>query len=190
MTVTAPKDGREMLALLRSGVEQNEGPFCFRYPRDAAPDVPPPIEDIEPISHGTWDVLQHGKDVAILAVGTMVRPSLEAAEALAADGLSVTVVNCRYLKPHDEITLTALLNDHKQFLVVEEGTVVNGFGAYMTSVVARMDPTARVVAHGIPDAFIEQAPRARQLALVGLDAQGIANRVRALHDAETEAVAP
>jgi 1-deoxy-D-xylulose-5-phosphate synthase len=190
MTVTAPKDGREMLALLRSGVTQNEGPFCLRYPRDASPDVPPAIGEIEPVPHATWEVLRHGKDIAILAVGTMVLPSLAAAEALAADGLSVTVVNCRYLKPHDEITLTALLNDHKSFLVVEEGTVVNGFGAYMTSLIARMDSSVRVIAHGIPDRFIEQAPRVRQLASVGLDASGIADRVRALHDTETEAVAP
>jgi 1-deoxy-D-xylulose-5-phosphate synthase len=72
-------------------------------------------------------------------------------------------------------------------LVVEEGTVINGFGAYMSAVIASIDPGVRVATHGVPDRFIEQAPRARQLALVGLDAAGIADRVRALH--ETEAIA-
>jgi 1-deoxy-D-xylulose-5-phosphate synthase len=195
MVVTAPKDGREMLALLRAGVAHEGGPFCLRYPRDTAPDTVPPLDQIEPTPHATWEVLRRGREpatgsgqgVAILAVGTMVRSSLEAAESLAAEGLDVTVVNCRYLKPHDELTLTALLGDHRTLLVVEEGTVVNGFGAYMAALVEKREPAVRVVAHGVPDRVIYAASRARQLALCGLDAAGIADRVRALH--ESEAVA-
>ncbi len=187
MTVTAPKDGREMLALLRAGVEHEEGPFCIRYPRDAAPDVVPSMEQIEATPHGTWEVLRRGRDVAILAVGTMVGQALEAAETLAGEGLEVTVVNCRYLKPYDELTLTMLLADHRLLLVVEEGTVVNGFGAYMAAVVERREPSVRVVAHGVPDRIVYAASRATQLANCGLDAAGIAQRLRALH--ESEAVA-
>jgi 1-deoxy-D-xylulose-5-phosphate synthase len=139
------------------------------------------------VPYATWEVLRRGGDVAILAVGTMVLPSLAAATKLAAEGLHITVVNCRYLKPHDELTLAAIIADHRQLLVVEEGTVVNGFGAHMSAVVGAMDAGVRVAIHGVPDRFIEQAPRARQLAQVGLDAAGIAERVRALR--ETEAVA-
>jgi 1-deoxy-D-xylulose-5-phosphate synthase len=117
----------------------------------------------------------------------MVGQAMKAAESLAAEGLSVTVVNCRYLKPYDELTLAAVVADHKTVLVVEEGTVVNGFGAFMSSVIGGMDPAVRVCAHGVPDRFIMQASRARQLALTGLDAAGIARRVRAL--LETEALA-
>jgi 1-deoxy-D-xylulose-5-phosphate synthase len=122
--------------------------------------------------------------VAILAVGTMVQTSLAAAESLAAEGLDVTVVNCRYLKPYDQVTLAAILADHRQILVVEEGTVVNGFGAFMTSVIARQDAGVRVHAHGVPDRIIYAAPRGTQLAALGLDAAGIAERVRALHESE------
>jgi 1-deoxy-D-xylulose-5-phosphate synthase len=186
MTVTAPKNGREMLGLLRSAVEHTSGPFALRYPRDAAPDLPPAIGEIDPVPYRTWEVLRQGtpKEVAILAVGTMVLPSLAAAETLAGEGLSVTVVNCRYLKPYDELTLAAVVADHKHLLVVEEGTVVNGFGAYMASVVATMDPGVRVISHGVPDRIIYAASRARQLAACGLDAAGIAERVRALHESE------
>jgi 1-deoxy-D-xylulose-5-phosphate synthase len=92
------------------------------------------------------------------------------------------VVNCRYLKPYDRTTLTALLATHQQLLVVEEGTVVNGFGAYMASVVSAMDPGVRVHAHGVPDRIVYAASRPKQLAQVGLDADGIAARVRALHE--------
>jgi 1-deoxy-D-xylulose-5-phosphate synthase len=189
MTVTAPKDGAELLGLLRTSMAHTTGPFSLRYPRAAAPDIVPALSDIAAVPFGTWEVLRHGSEFAILAVGTMVGESLAAAELLAADGLSVTVVNCRFLKPHDELTLNALLADHRQLLVVEEGTVVNGFGAYMASVIDRIDPAVRVSAHGVADRFIEQASRARQLQLTGLDAAGIAERVRVLHGTAEEAVA-
>ncbi len=184
MTVTAPRDGREMLALLRAGIEHEGGPFCLRYPRDAVPSAVPDIKGIAATPHATWEVLRQGKDVAILAVGTMVNTSLDAATALAGEGLDVTVVNCRYLKPYDEVTLAAILAEHRQILVVEEGTVINGFGAYMTTVIQRHDPAVRVHAHGVPDRIIYAASRAKQLAMLGLDAAGIAERVRALHESE------
>ncbi|HEY9226229.1 MAG TPA: 1-deoxy-D-xylulose-5-phosphate synthase [Gemmatimonadaceae bacterium] len=184
MTVTAPKDGTEMLALLKAAAFHRHGPFSIRYPRDASPDKPAALSTIEPTRHATWEVLRHGSDVAIFAVGTMVSSSLAAADTLAAEGLNVTVVNCRYLKPYDEVTLAAVLADHKTILVVEEGTVVNGFGAFMSSVIARYDSSVRVAAHGVPDRVIHSASRARQLAACGLDAAGIADRVRALHESE------
>jgi 1-deoxy-D-xylulose-5-phosphate synthase len=184
MTVTAPSDGRELLGLLRSAVLHDEGPFAIRYPRDAAPESVPEIAAIEAVPYATWEVVRKGSDIAILAVGTTVRLSLAAAETLAAEGLDVTVVNCRYLKPYDEVTLAAIMTGHRQLLVVEEGTVVNGFGAFMSTVVERHDPSIRVVAHGVPDRIIHAAPRARQLEMCGLDAAGIADRVRALRESE------
>ncbi len=187
MTVTAPKDGTELVALMRTAVEHQAGPFAIRYPRDVAPDLVPPAKSIPAVPRATWEVLRKGENVAILAVGTMVAQSMKAAETLAAEGLPVTVVNCRYLKPYDETTLAALLATHSQFVVVEEGTVVNGFGAFMASVVAAHDPSVRVHALGVPDRIVYAASRARQLAQCGIDAAGIAARVRALH--ETEALA-
>ena len=184
MTVTAPKDGREMLALLRAGIEHESGPFCLRYPRDTVPAAVADIGEIAATPHGTWEVLRQGSEVAILAVGTMVNTSLAAAETLTADGLDVTVVNCRYLKPYDSVTLAAILAGHRQILVVEEGTIVNGFGAYMTTVIQRHDAAVRVHTHGVPDRIVYAASRARQLAELGLDASGIAERVRALHESE------
>ena len=187
MTVTAPKNGTEMLALLRTGVEHLHGPFSIRYPRDASPDLVPPMAEIESVPHATWEVLRQGSEIAILAVGTMVLPSVAAAESLASEGFNPTVVNCRYLKPYDELTLAAVVAQHRHVLVVEEGTVVNGFGAFIATAISAIDPTVRVVAHGVPDRFIEAASRARQLALIGLDAAGIAERVRALHESEAMA---
>jgi 1-deoxy-D-xylulose-5-phosphate synthase len=185
MVVTAPKNGAEMLGLLRTGADHKGGPFCLRYPRDASPDIVPPMAEIEAVPFGTWEVLRKGAGsrdanggIAILATGTMVLPSMAAADMLADEGISATVVNCRFIKPHDAEVLASIIAENKHVLVVEEGTVVNGFGAYMSSVVAKLDPGVNVTAHGVPDAFIEQAPRATQLASVGLDAAGIAARAR------------
>jgi 1-deoxy-D-xylulose-5-phosphate synthase len=188
MTVSAPRDATSMLALLRAGVAHESGPFCLRYPRDAAPDAAvPPIADIAATPYGTWEVLRQGSEVAILAVGTMVNPALAAAETLADEGLSVTVVDCRFLKPYDEVTLAAVLAQHRYILTVEEGTVVNGFGAFMSAVIERHDSSVRVAVHGVPDRVMHAASRKRQLAACGLDAAGIANRVRALRESEAMA---
>ncbi len=186
MTVTAPKNGTEMLGLLRAGVE-HDGPLCLRYPRDLSPDVPVAMKDIPAVPYATWEVPRHGRELAILAVGTMVHTALEAAEQLAADGFDITVVNCRYLKPYDEVTLNAVLSDHTMVLTLEEGTVVNGFGAFMSATIRRLAPNVRVSVHGVPDRIVYAASRARQLAQCGLDVAGVVERVRALR--ETEALA-
>ncbi|HET7586119.1 MAG TPA: 1-deoxy-D-xylulose-5-phosphate synthase [Gemmatimonadaceae bacterium] len=185
MTVTAPKDGTEMLALLRAALAHTAGPFAIRYPRDAVPDRPPSVGDVSPVPYGTWEVLREGTGgVAVLATGTTVLPALAAADELARDGVEVTVVNCRFIKPYDQVTLAAVLARHDRVLTVEDGTVVNGFGAFMAAAIARMSTDVRVDVHGVPDVFIEQAPRRRQMALAGIDAEGIAKRVRALVDRE------
>ncbi|MGQ0765506.1 MAG: 1-deoxy-D-xylulose-5-phosphate synthase [Gemmatimonadota bacterium] len=186
MTVSAPKDGSEMIGLLKTALN-SDGPFSLRYPRDAAPDVVGKAADIAPVPSGTWEVLRSGSEFAILAVGTMVLPALAAAQALAGEGFDLTVVNCRFLKPYDVVTLNALLASHRTLLVVEEGTVINGFGAWIGSEVQKLDPSVRVVAHGVPDRVIYAAPRTRQLRDCGLDAAGIAVRVRALSTSEAVA---
>ena len=184
MTVTAPRDSTEMLALLRAAVDHTGGPFCLRYPRDASPDIAPSMNEIAATPYATWEVPRRGRELAILAVGTMVNPSLAAAEILAAEGIDITVVNCRYLKPFDELTLNAILADHTHILTIEEGTVVNGFGSFMSSTIQRLAPNVRVQTHGVPDRIIVSASRARQLALLELDKVGIAARVRAMHESE------
>ncbi len=180
MTVTAPKDGAELIGLLRCALAHTDGPFSLRYPRDKAPSEAPPAAEVPPIPYGTWELLQKGKDCAILAVGVMCKPALEAAELLAADGLDVSVVNARFLKPIDREMLEGLSQSHKLLVTVEDGTVVNGFGAALAALVQTTAPDARVVALGVPDRTYEHAPRAQQLADVGLTGAGIAARIRAL----------
>jgi 1-deoxy-D-xylulose-5-phosphate synthase len=179
MTVTAPRDGRELVGLLRCAL-QHDGPFSLRYPRDKAPADVPAATEIPAVPYGTWEILRKGKDAAILAVGVMCQPALAAAAQLGEDGWDLTVVNCRFLKPLDRITLDALVRDHHLLITVEDGTVVNGFGAYLAGVVETTAPDVRVVPLGVPDRIYEHAPRAQQLAEVGLTAEGIVTRFRAL----------
>lgn len=182
MTVTAPKDGVEMLGLLRAAVDHTEGPFSIRWPRDAVPAEVPPIARIGAVPHGTWEVLRRGEGLAILAVGTMVGPALEAASRLAEIGIDPTVVNCRYLKPYDRAVFEEVVGRHDAVLTVEEGAVLNGFGAYMAREIdafAGARPV-RVETVGIPDRFIEHGTREELLSEIGLDTMGIVARARTL----------
>src|SRR5829696_1801022 len=188
MTVTAPKDGDELVGLLRTALAHTDGPFCTRYPRDKAPADPRPAVEIPTVPYGTWERLRSGKEVALLAVGTMVQPALQAAELLAPDGIDCAVVNARFLKPLDHAMLELLLQEHRILVTVEEGTIVNGFGAYLAETLQTTHPEVRVVALGIPDRPIEQAPRVEQLEACGLTAAGIARRITALaHEESLEA---
>jgi 1-deoxy-D-xylulose-5-phosphate synthase len=183
IAVTAPRDGAELVALLRLGVEQNQGAFSVRYPRDNAPAPVPPLDEIPAIEYGTWEVLRRGEGVAILAVGTMVMPALDAAHELEVEGLGVTVVNCRFLKPVDQAILRWVGERHGAVLTVEEGTIINGFGASITRQLEALkgDRHGMVVdVMGVPDAVIEHANRSEQLEQAGLTPAGIARHARAL----------
>lgn len=180
MTITAPKDGAEMVALLRLGIEWSEGPFSIRWPRDSVPAEVPPPEEVPEVPYGTWEVLREGKKLALLATGTMVLPALDAAERLAREGVDATVVNCRFIKPLDEAALAALFPAHTHVLTVEEGTVVNGFGAFVRARIGEEWPGVQGASMGLPDAFVEHGERGPLLRELGLTPEGIAERARAL----------
>ena len=184
MTVTAPKDANELIGLLRTGLA-HAGPFCTRYPRDKAPAEPLPVREVPAVAFGTWEALRPGHDLAILAVGTMVPPALDAAARLALEGIDAAVINCRFLKPYDEIMLESVVHESKLVVTVEEATVVNGFGAMLSRELQASHPEVRVHCLGVPDRLMDQAPRAEQLERFGLTGPGIAARISALHHEET-----
>ena len=182
MTVTAPKDGAEMLALVRLATEKNDGPWCVRWPRDAVPSDVPDLNEIESVEPHTWEVLRKGSDCAILAVGSMVLPALEAADVLGAEGVKCTVVNCRFLKPYDRSVFNEVMRNHPTVLTIEEGQVVNGFGAFMAKELNELNlkTAPQMSAMGLPDSFIEHGARKDLLADIGLDVEGMVTRIRTL----------
>ncbi|HIA73473.1 MAG TPA: 1-deoxy-D-xylulose-5-phosphate synthase [Gemmatimonadetes bacterium] len=182
MTVTAPKDGAEMLALVRLATEKHDGPWCVRWPRDAVPSDVPDLEEIASVEPHTWEILREGADCAILAVGSMVLPALEAADVLDAEGVKCTVVNCRFLKPYDRAVFNQVMRSHPVVLTVEEGQVVNGFGAFMAKELNELGLShqPQMSAMGLPDSFIEHGARKNLLADIGLDVEGIVARIQTL----------
>jgi 1-deoxy-D-xylulose-5-phosphate synthase len=144
--------------------------------------VVPALADIPECPFGTWEVLRQGEDLALLAVGTMVLPALEAAKELEQLGFNPTVVNCRFLKPHDDQLLARLAGTHRALLTLEEGSVVNGFGALVARLVEAQRNAARphIEVLGVPDRIIEHATREEQLAECGLDVPGIIAGARRL----------
>ncbi|MBI2403165.1 MAG: 1-deoxy-D-xylulose-5-phosphate synthase [Gemmatimonadetes bacterium] len=188
MTVTQPKDGAELIGLLRCALAHRDGPFAIRYPRDNVPAAAPAVSAVPAVPYGTWEPLRSGRECAILAVGVMSHPALEAAGLLARDGLDLSVVNCRFVKPLDRATLRALVADHRLLVTVEDGTKVNGFGAQVAAAVEELAPEVRVVVMGAPDRTFEHASRQQQLAEAGLTGPGIADQVRAWASEESLSV--
>ena len=180
MTVTAPKDGAEMMALVRLGIQREDGPFSVRWPRDAVPGAVPHVSEIPDIEYGTWEILRRGSDLAFLAIGTMVGAASEAAEALASRGIQAEVVNCRFLKPYDREVLRDVAERHRRVITIEEGAVINGFGAYMARELSALasEHAIEVQCLGLPDRFVEHGAREVLLRDLGLDAEGIATEAR------------
>jgi 1-deoxy-D-xylulose-5-phosphate synthase len=182
MTVTSPKDGSEMLALLRLATEENDGPWSVRWPRATVPEEVPALGDIARIVPYTWEVLREGGDCVMLATGTMVLLAVAAAEALHAEGIHCTVVNCRFLKPYDRAVFEQVVRSHPAVLTIEEGQISNGFGAFMAREIHDLElvTVPRIASMGMPDEFIEHGARDGLLTGIGLNVEGITARARTL----------
>ena len=174
MVVMAPKDEAELQRMIKTAIDYDEGPIAFRYPRGRGLGVKL-YEKPEPIPIGTWEVLIEGEHVLILAVGSMVHPSLEATELL--KGINPTVVNARFIKPMDEELLKKLVKSHKIIVTVEENTLMGGFGSAILETLNRWRIKRDVLRLGIPDRFIEHGARNLLLEKLGLSKEGIALRI-------------
>jgi 1-deoxy-D-xylulose-5-phosphate synthase len=180
MIVAAPSDGNEMRDLLWTALSQEAAPFAIRYPRDTVPEGFDPARAPRVLPVGSWEVLEPGSDVALLAVGAMVVRARAAREILAARGVSAALVNCRFVKPLDRELLRRLRAATPALVTIEENSTAGGFGEAVIEALAA-EGLARdgVVAFGLPDAFVTHGSREELLAEVGLDAEGIARRVLA-----------
>lgn len=176
MVLMAPADEGELRQALRFAVDSGR-PCAIRYPRA---DVPEPMGEALPFEMGQSRLMHPGRDATILAYGATVSHALDAAELLAADSLSVRVINARFAKPIDRQMLTSVLRAGHPVITVEEHSVIGGFGSAILETASEMRlPSQQVTCLGIPaDRFIAHGPRAAQLAECGLDAAGIAAAVQ------------
>jgi 1-deoxy-D-xylulose-5-phosphate synthase len=174
MTVSAPSDPDELRRMLATGLAF-DGPFSIRYPRGGAPASSG--ARMEPVDVGKSRVLRAGTQVALLGVGKMVGVCLQAADVLAADGISTTVVDARFVKPIDA-ELAPLCARHAAIVCAEDGTVRGGFGAGLLELLAEAGVQVPVRVMGLPDRYLEHGPQGPLLSSFGLDAAGIAAAAR------------
>ena len=180
MTIMAPKDGAEFQDMLYTAL-QTDGPVAIRYPRRAGLTLTDNFV-YSPIPLGKSELMVEGKDTAIIAVGSMITPALEAARLLKKSGIDCTVVNARFVKPLDQEQILKLLATHSKFVTVEENAVAGGFGSAVGEFLARQGITGvRLKNLGIPDQFIAHGPIEVLLNLCGLDAEGIYRVVQELN---------
>lgn len=155
MVLMMPKDENEGQHMVNTAIKYDDGPIAMRFPRGNGYGVHMD-EELKTIPIGSWEVLKEGKDAAILTFGTTIPMAMEAAATLEKQGVSVKVINARFIKPLDESILHDLMKTNMPILTIEESMLEGGFGSaviefahdnnYHGAVVNRM---------GIPDQFIE-----------------------------------
>jgi 1-deoxy-D-xylulose-5-phosphate synthase len=179
MVVSAPKDGNELRDLLWTALSQDAAPFAIRYPRDAVPEGYDPGMPPKVLPVGSWEILEEGSDVMLLAVGTMVEHARTVCRELAGIGVSAGVVNCRFVKPLDRPTLRSVRRSARLLVTIEENNLPGGFGEGVLAALAADGVSSEAVLRlGLGDAFVTHGSRAELLAEVGLDAGGILRQVR------------
>ncbi|HSP62776.1 MAG TPA: 1-deoxy-D-xylulose-5-phosphate synthase, partial [Pyrinomonadaceae bacterium] len=178
LILMAPKDEGEMRDMMLTMTE-HVGPAAMRYPRGNGIGVPidraPEVLEI-----GKAELLRDGGEIAIVAYGSMVYPSLQAAENLAKDGFETTVINARFVKPLDSALLLALARTKRLIVTVEEAYLAGGFGSAIIELLEEngLQDKVRVVRMGVPDRIVTHGDAKLLLAKYGLDADGIYTRVR------------
>jgi len=176
LVVATPKDENELQHLIFTGTKAGH-PMAVRYPRGSGPGAALD-PDLREIAIGKGEVLRNGSDVAILALGTTVYPSLEAAQALSDKGVDCTVINARFAKPLDADLLADTASKVKRVLTVEENALAGGFGSAVLQLLqARRLWDVQVRCLGIPDEFVEHASQQSLRARYALDASGIAAQI-------------
>jgi len=181
LVVMAPRDEEELRRMLVTALMYRDGPVAIRYPRGPAAGVELSA-DPRPLTIGTWEGLRSGADAMILAVGPMVSEALRAAEQLEGRGISVGVVDARFVKPLDEAMLSRILSRSEYVLTVEENVLSGGFGSAVLEFAARVprEHRASVETIALPDKFVEHGSRAELRIRYGLTSDALVERM-ALH---------
>ena len=178
ITLGAPKDEAEMRDMLYTLIE-HPAPAAMRYPRGngigADISSAPKLLEI-----GKAEILREGSEVAILALGSMVYPALQAAENLEKSGIDATVINARFVKPLDAELILAVAQSNRLLITVEEAYLAGGFGSAVLEFLEEngLQDKIKVIRMGVPDRIITHGDAKLLLAKYGLDADGIEQKVK------------
>lgn len=179
MTVLAPKNQWELEAMLSFAME-HPGPCAIRYPKGAA--YQGLSEFKAPIVYGKSEVLERGREIAVLAAGSMAEICGKAVKTLKERGYCPTFINARFVKPLDTALLDELARDHRLFVTVEENVKNGGFGEHVASYLEACHPDVRALPIAIWDRFIEHGSVSFLRAKIGLTAEDIVKAIEEYED--------
>ncbi|MDJ0809872.1 MAG: 1-deoxy-D-xylulose-5-phosphate synthase [Desulfobacterales bacterium] len=179
MVVMAPKDENELRRMLLTAVD-HDGPIALRYPRGTAPGVALE-EPIKPVAIGKGEVICQGAsdDVLVVAIGHTVSEAIAAHTALMSEGINITVVNARFVKPLDKELIVRLAERTPRIITVEDNTREGGFGSAVLEALAEAGlPSFQLERLGIRDAFVSHGPQQVLRRIHQIDADAIAITVK------------
>lgn len=176
--ITAPKDGNELKNLIATGLTLEKQSISIRYPKDTSyfydENLSPEILNI-----GSWEKLEEGIKVAILATGSMVGVVKSNYELITEKlGFSPLLVNSRFIKPMDTDMLDEIEKEFDLIITMEEGALNGGFGSAVLEYFSDKNLNTNVIRMGIPDKFVEHATRQELLNELGLSANGLIHKIK------------
>jgi len=176
LTIAVPKDGNELRSMLHHTIDNDiSGVVALRYPRDKVPEAI--TEKPAKIEWGKWEWLTKPGETVVLAVGSMVTEATKAVKQLKENGLEVSLVNARFVKPLDNEILDQILKSATTVFTIEENSLRGGFGQAVADYLLERNYTGKFTPLGIPDKFVPHGTREELLADLELDSAGIAHRI-------------
>ena len=178
MTLMVPKDEQELRDMLFTATEYKKGPIALRYPRGNGIGVPLAASGFNSLPIGQGEIMRDGEDAAIVGVGPLLYEAIKAADDLAHEGISVAVVNARFVKPLDEPLLEGLAARFPSIITLEENVIMGGFGSAVAEFYAQKGLSPRMKFLGFADAYVEHGSPAELIRDQGLYREGIVKSVR------------
>lgn len=183
MVLMAPKDEQELRDMLYSAVyDYKDYVVAIRFPRGAGLGVP--HSEMKSIELGKSETIKQGKDIAILAVGKMLEYAIEATEVLEKEGITVELINARFIKPLDNEMIDDISSRFENIITIEDGQKQGGFGSAVGEYLLEKKYKNNLIVMGIEDDFVTHGTQAELHRLLDLDAVGIVKKVREVLEIE------
>ncbi|MDO8568453.1 MAG: 1-deoxy-D-xylulose-5-phosphate synthase [Dehalococcoidales bacterium] len=176
MVIAAPRDENELQHLLFTAVQGGQ-PMAVRFPRGNGEGVAMQ-PDLHKLPIGKGELLREGKDLAIIAIGSMLYPALAAAEKLSGEGVECAVADARFAKPLDAGLITGLATRTHRIITIEENALAGGFGSAVEELLGSSGLSPRIQCLGLPDRFIEHGSQEIIRSIFNLDADGIIRKIK------------
>ena len=177
ISVMAPKDTKELELMIDLSLDI-KGPVAIRYPRGNSYFLDK--GKYEPIKLGEYEVINKGKDIAVIAIGNMVKQAIDSMDILKEKGIEPTIVNARFLKPIDESILRDIFNNHKYIVTIEDNVIIGGFGSRINKFLIDNNYDNKILNIALEEEFIPHGDINSLYEAYGLSAKCIAQKIENL----------